>query len=441
MKLEQVVDNHLCTGCGACAFIDSSRLTMNDSESHARRPDLSKLGCSSMSLQQASELCPGSQVARPDLDEQAPTIDSLQDQWGPVLEVWEGYAADPELRFRGSSGGVVTALALFCLEEEGMSGALHVKARKDAPLLNHAVLSRDRNSLLEGSGSRYAPASPCEELGQVEDADEPCVVIGKPCDVAATVKAAQMRPQLAKKLGLTVAIFCAGTPSLAGTRALALSLGADDPAYIEEIQYRGRGWPGEMAVKHRDPSTGSVSKNSISYADGWGKILQRYRQWRCHLCADHTGELADLSIGDPWYRPVKPNDPGRSLILVRTTRGRELLSRAMRAGYIQLSKRSPEVVDLSQPHLIRTQSAVWGRNLACRLMGLRVPSYPGKPLFRLWRKHLSFREKIQSVLGTIRRVWQRQLRQSERHDPIDPIQWRQSSDTSRATERVETVPQ
>ena len=36
------------------------------------------------------------------------------------------------------------------------------------------------------------------------------------------------------------------------------------------------------------------------------------------MCADHTGEFADIAVGDPWYRPHLDDEPGRSLVLARS---------------------------------------------------------------------------------------------------------------------------
>ena len=60
----------------------------------------------------------------------------------------------------------------------------------------------------------------------------------------------------------------------------------------------------------------------MSYMESWG-FLQRYRPYRCYLCPDGTGELADLSCGDPWYREILEDEPGHSLVVVRTERGKE----------------------------------------------------------------------------------------------------------------------
>jgi coenzyme F420 hydrogenase subunit beta len=87
-------------------------------------------------------------------------------------------------------------LALFAVERGGMYGVLHTAARDDVPYLNRTVMSRSRIDMLARTGSRYAPASPCDGLQAIEDAPAGCVFIGKPCDVAGANMAAALRPAL-----------------------------------------------------------------------------------------------------------------------------------------------------------------------------------------------------------------------------------------------------
>jgi coenzyme F420 hydrogenase subunit beta len=73
--------------------------------------------------------------------------------------------------------------------------------------------------------------------------------------------------------------------------------------------------------------------DGIPYAEGWGRILQSERRWRCRVCADHTGAFADISVGDPWHAPPEGDtDAGRSLIVARTPRGRAFVEAAIAAG-------------------------------------------------------------------------------------------------------------
>jgi len=135
----------------------------------------------------------------------------------------------------------------------------------------------------------------------------------------------------------------------------------------------------------------------------WGDILSNYGQFRCRVCPDSTGELADISCGDPWHREIRPDDPGQSLVLVRTERGREILHKAMKAGYIQLDRVEPDTLPQSQKALLRRRRHLWGRLLAMRIMRVPTPHFKGFSLYSNWRC-LPFFEKIRSVLGTVRRI-------------------------------------
>lgn len=408
-----VVASQLCLGCGVCKFAAEGHISMVDDADQGRRPIVVRTD--SAPTDSLLRLCPGTGLSHRDVS--SPTLSSLSVDWGPVLQAWEGFSTHNDIRRAGSSGGAASALALFAIERAGMYGVLHTAARRDVPYLNETVMSRSRAELLARTGSRYAPASPCDGLARVEAAPAPCVFIGKPCDVAGAVMAARQRPALAEKLGLTLAFFCAGTPSTRGTLDLLKKAGVDDPSTVESIRYRGNGWPGRWTVRFRNPS-GDAEERSLSYEESWG-FLTKYVQWRCRLCPDHTGEFADIAVGDPWYRPVQPGEPGKSLIVARTRRGLDFLHAAAAAGYIVLETRDASLLPRSQPNLLRARGAVWGRLLALRLAGLPTPRFVGFPLFRAWLR-LSLREKLASILGTWRRIGSRGLRRPCPVVPFEP---------------------
>lgn len=395
-SIQDVVDAKLCSGCGACAYMQPEDIQMTDVRDEGLRP-LTLRGPST-DTREALEACPGIELGHPDFAAEDKIDRSLVGGWGPILEMWEGAASDDRLRFAGSSGGAASALAVYALEQLGYRLVLHIEANPDAPYTNRTVVSRTREEVLGRTGSRYAPASPCERLSVIEEAGGPCLFIGKPCDVAAAQKARKHRPRLDRNLAMTVAFFCAGTPSTNGTLELLQSLGVSSPDDLVEVRYRGNGWPGEFVARSK---SGSV--HSCDYEQSWGGVLSKHVQWRCKLCLDHTGEFADIAVGDPWYRPIEKGEAGSSLIVARTRAGLEHVKNAIEGGALSASTVDFDLLPRSQPNLLRTRGEVWGRMLGARLVGARTPTYRGLPRFRFWLSKVSLERKARSVLGSMRR--------------------------------------
>ncbi|MCA9000837.1 MAG: Coenzyme F420 hydrogenase/dehydrogenase, beta subunit C-terminal domain [Planctomycetes bacterium] len=414
-NIRDVAEKHLCTGCGVCAYLEPEGIRMVDDLEQGRRPVVE----GSAGEGEALAACPGWAMELPPHDPKAGHIEELWRGWGPILEMWEGYATDSEIRLAGSSGGAATALSLFALEAGRSTGVLHTGARRDVPYLNETVRSGSREELLAASGSRYAPASPCDGLARVENAEGKSVFVGKPCDAAALKNAEALRPNLHEKIDVSIAIFCAGAPSTAGTLEMARQLGVSERGRIESVRYRGNGWPGMAVVKGTD-GAGQSAGGELTYADSWGRILQKFRPWRCYSCADHTGESADIAVGDPWYRDIPEGEPGRSLILVRTERGREFLRAAMQAGALTLEKAEPHLLPDSQLNLLHTRGAVWGRNWACRLLGVTAPRYRRMGTGKTWLLDLSLKQRAQAFYGTFKRVFTKGLYKRRPVKPFDP---------------------
>jgi coenzyme F420 hydrogenase subunit beta len=406
--ITDVVTTQLCTGCGVCAYVEPKRFRMADTLEYGRRPFLRDDAASESG--EALAVCPGIRLAHNKQRKSKGGYMDLFDAWGPVCAVWEGYAVDKEIRFTGSSGGIATALALYCIEKENMSGVLHVGARSDVPYLNETVYSASRADLLARAGSRYAPASPCDGLELIETAERASVFIGKPCDVAAAQNTRKLRPVLDEKLGLVIAFFCAGVPSIKGTLDLLEANGVRDLAKLKEVRYRGNGWPGMWKARF-DNIQGEEEIRQMTYAESWG-FLQKYRQWRCYICPDHTGEFADIAVGDPWYRQVDPGELGKSLIVARTHRGLALLKAAEEAGYITLESNDPNLLPRSQPNLLAARGELWARLKVLRLLGASLPSYFGFSMFKFWITELGIIEKLRSITGTAKRVFIKKLNKS-----------------------------
>src|SRR3546814_14706400 len=69
------------------------------------------------------------------------TLSYLSPYWGPAEAILTGHACDEQVRYAGSSGGALTALLLFALENGTVDRVVQVNADPAFPTRNRVVVS------------------------------------------------------------------------------------------------------------------------------------------------------------------------------------------------------------------------------------------------------------------------------------------------------------
>lgn len=389
-----VLEARLCIGCGACAaFCGKGAVQLFHDETAGIHPVFTAGGCGE--CRECIAFCPGAGLEYEALRREN------EGEWhpllGPCLGVYEGHATDPEVRFRGSSGGVISALSLYCLETRKSGFVLQTGMDPDVPWHNRSVVSSNRRGILEHAGSRYAPSSPCDSIQEIARSDRDWLFVGKPCDAAAVYALRARWPALDERLSLVLSFFCAGTPVSGATRAFLTESGIA-PETVTSIRYRGCGWPGSFEVFY----DGGRASRSFTYQESWGKLAAYRRPLRCNLCPDGMGDFSDIACGDAWHLYDNGQKPGLSVVVVRTARGKRILENAVKDRYLEVWPSSPDKI-LSGQGLQNRRMELFGRLLALRLMGWPQPDYHGLNAKALWRGLPSFR-KFRVVAGTARRM-------------------------------------
>lgn len=395
-KIKDIVDWHLCTGCGACASYckKQNAVKLANVPTEGIRPRFDPSICKDCT--DCLQFCPGFRIeANSNYQETLPPHQDLL--IGSYFDLWEGNAKNKTTQNNGSSGGIISALAVYCIEHENMKLVIHTGMDPLRPWANKTVLSRTAQEVLSHSGSRYCTSSPCELLYEIENSDTPCVFIGKPCDVAAVSRMRKVRPQLDKKLGIVLSFFCAGTPSTQATVELSQKLGCE-PDKINTLQYRGQGWPGLFSIKLKEDDI----EKTMTYMDSWADIARK-RPFRCHFCPDGMGQLSDISAGDAWYKYDKNKaNPGISHIITRTKKGNDLLSRAIKKGAIEVSIVTQDAIIQSQG-LVDRRKDVFGRILAMKTFGIPTTKFRDFNLKQAWLLK-PLRQRLQNIIGTQKRI-------------------------------------
>lgn len=394
MNVAAIIGERYCLGCGLCVSdVGRERLQMVEQEDGYLVP-VPRNGFDG-EISALREYCPGITIC---LDK--PLRTGNERMYGPLLDVKAGYANDPTIRFQGSSGGCLTAILCGLIEEGIVEGVVQVGPAVGCPTRTESYFSTTSDQVIANAGSRYAPSSLLINLKQILDEQNRIAVVGKPCDIAALHQYLKVYPDYSKKVYCTLSFMCMGLPSQNATDYLVKSLGIKDPNGVKEFRYRGCGWPGEATAITTDNVT-----YSCSYHDSWGTILGRYLPLRCKICPDGWGSFADISAGDAWHSngkgPTFDERPGRSLVLIRSSRGQEIITSLSR--YITVCDYDIKELPIIQKSQHARKDRVWSSYVMLKILGDKLLRFKG---LGMWSRILKCSPylAVKEVYGLIRRL-------------------------------------
>lgn len=354
-RLFRIVEEGLCTGCGLCQSIAGPEVVRVRTQATGyKRPSVVGRLTDTV-VDRIYQVCPGINVSLDNLADHSAEQDLI---WGQNKGVVMAWAGQPDVRFRASTGGVMTGLAQYLVASEEVDFVLHVKASETEPAFGERQLSFTDADVIEASGSRYGPAAPLIDIGKLLDRGQPFAFIGKPCDVSALNNYANYDSRVDQLVRYRLAVVCGGylTPdSFNGFLE-----GAGVPRReLNRIRYRGNGCPGPVEIENK---RGEVFLRS--YNDFWGDGETNWSiPFRCKICPNGIGEGADLAAADSWPdcqvdAATEKDDPGSNAVMIRTGKGEQLMQRAVKAGFIeQGDELTPRDLDFFQPHQVNKKQA------------------------------------------------------------------------------------
>jgi coenzyme F420 hydrogenase subunit beta len=393
--VRRVLRGELCSGCGLCAGVSAGALRMESTPPGYNRPV--QVGAVSPAAERKiAEACPGAVVAA------WPREGHVHPYWGPLRRVLTGYSTDEAVRFEGSSGGAISQLLIHALTTGMVDRVLHIAADPEAPTRNVLVVSRTAHEVLAGAGSRYTASSPLAQIDAALEEDGAFAFVGKPCDASALRRLALRDPRVAARVPLVISFFCGGIPSHDGVGRILTSLGVALKE-VRAFRFRGRGWPGNAAAVTEGRGT-----FEMSYAESWGGHLSKETQFRCKICPDAIGGVADIACADAWYGdddgyPSFDEQEGRSLIITRTEAGERLVNDALAARVLAAEALDPAEIEKMQPSQARRKRLVLARTAVLPFLFQPRPKMAG---LRIWdaAARAPFVELLRNFVGTGRRT-------------------------------------
>lgn len=372
--IAQVVKDGLCTGCGTCIALcpkEAIKLTI-DEKKGIYVPELNEEKCDNCSI--CYKVCPGHEVDFKVLNLEIFGKEPEDILIGNYLSIYVGHSTDYGIRYNSSSGGLVTQLLIFALEEGLINGALMTKMKKDNPLEPEPFIARTKEEIIKASKSKYCPVPANTALRAILDGEkgERFAVVGLPCHIQGIRKAEQVNRKLKEKIVLHIGIVCNHTPTFFATEFLLKNLKIKKEE-ITKLDYRGEGWPGGMKITTKNGNKIFIPQFSHNY---WGIVFNSFFfPTRCTLCNDKMCELSDVSLADAWMPELMRNDNvGTSLIISRNKTFEDFLDKTVSKRKIELRKTNENVAFASQGlYVVKKRINAQIRTL--KIFGKKIPIY------------------------------------------------------------------
>lgn len=328
--------------------------------------------------------------------------------WGSCEAVYWGHSTNADVRFRASSGGVLTTVSQYLLENHIVDKIIQIGKNSNNALRNEVYCSETIEQVKERSGSRYCATALLKEFDKIIDDNYTYAVVGKPCDIIVVRNLMNKDERYRNKIKYLLSFFCGGTSSTRATENMVRDFGVELEK-VTNIEYRGNGWPGKVQV------TSELGTFEMAYEESWQKFLGRDMMLMCRFCWDGLGMGADITCGDAWYLKDKEPDfsehEGRNVVFARNKKGLQLLEDCAREKKIfleRLQENDLKTMKLIQNGQYNRKATMFAKVLTMKLLGQSVPDYNLRHLLT-YAKLMPLKRNISTALGTFRRVLDKKI--------------------------------
>lgn len=345
VKIEHIVRNNLCVGCGAC-ISQSSTSKMIWNEDGFLVPILDD-----SFTEDTVKLCPFNPTPDAEVEDEDRMAEKLfpdalykDFKIGRFEQSYVGYSK--KFRESSSSGGIAT----YIFEELFRMGIVqHLFVVKEVEGTYQYQWFDNVEDIKKISKTRYIPVTLERLFKEIDSKEGRIAVSGVACFVKAIRLKQYYTPSYREKIPFVLGIICGGLKSRFFTDYLAEKSGIKGGYYKPEYRIKDKN------STSSDYSFGAFDKDNQfkmlkmrEVGDMWGSGI--FKNNACDFCDDVTTELADISLGDAWLPEYRNDGMGNSIIIARSKLSNEIIKKG-------IEKLELEVKEVSKDKIIESQNA------------------------------------------------------------------------------------
>ncbi|HZW40184.1 MAG TPA: Coenzyme F420 hydrogenase/dehydrogenase, beta subunit C-terminal domain [Ignavibacteriaceae bacterium] len=366
-NINDVVKAGLCIGCGICTYFDPPGKMVFNKKLDQKIP----INNISHNEKFVFEICPGKGY---NILEESKSLfnEAKYDlELGYIYNHYAACSTDKELLKNASSGGLMSAIAIYLLENKIVDRVLTTQFKFDSGVNTDCILAKDKADILKSQGSKYCPVDLSKAINEIKNNKYNVAIIGTPCQLAGIRNIQRLDKEFSRKVIFTIGNFCGGIKTFKNINLLAKRNGIN-PNDIDYFRFRGNGQPGSMLIKEISGKQVEIPYPNYVGLNGLSKHL------RCHLCIDATGELADFSCGDAWLDKFLKHINPWSVLITRNKKADDIIKRMIDTDLIVTLPISTEEIKKSQHENITSKKVRQkSRFYLYKTFGFRLPNFDG----------------------------------------------------------------
>jgi coenzyme F420 hydrogenase subunit beta len=314
--IQEVQEKGLCHHCGGCvAFCTAINYGALELDKDGRPRYRDKEKCIECGI--CYSICP----VIHELDEDIKTLASWSAPMGRVMGNAVARASDPEVRARGTDGGVVTALLLHLFDRGRIDAA--IVSKTVGPFQRQPWLALSREDIVAAAGFHFDTIASLKHFSETFTTYSPSIVelqgmarmplrrvafVGTPCQINALRRMEVLGVVPSEAIKFHFGLFCAGNFQFGPEQRQRLEqIGNFTWAEVSKVNLKE-----ELLIHLTNQETRAIPLNQLNF-------MKRYA---CQFCDDYAAEYADLSFGGLGA------PEGWTTIFIRSPLGRAVLASA-----------------------------------------------------------------------------------------------------------------
>lgn len=253
---------------------------------------------------------------------------------GKHIACKKGYAINDDIRKNAASGGVVTAMLCYMLENNIIDGAWVTKTKIENGELGYETkIATTVEEVRNCSSSIYMDIPLLKHIDIVREFEGRVAVVMLPCQLRALSALMDKDEELNKKIVMKMGLYCSGGHDVKAT-LLSIEKAGLSLEGAKRFYYRRGHWRGRSAIVYEDGTekTFSYSKTICAYKNAY-----YFEKPSCMFCQDQYAYAADISFGDIWLKEMKGNPIKHTSCVIRSQLAYDIYMKMADEGVIAAS--------------------------------------------------------------------------------------------------------